>query len=64
MNQTVRGKRFTARYYTYLSPTEDVDVIDYIDSMYGNGNAEKLRNALRALFAEHQHAAGNRRVDV
>lgn len=51
-----RNKRFTTRYYTYLSPTEDVDVIDYIDNTYGNGIAEKVRNSLRALVAEHQRA--------
>lgn len=50
-----RELRYTKRYDTYLSPAEDKELIDYIDNnTYGNGNAEKMRNALRALFAEHQ----------
>lgn len=56
----VKEKRYTKYVYANLSPTEDAEMIDFIDECEGNGNAAKTRTAMRMMWAAYKQQQGHR----
>lgn len=50
----VRKKQYTEQYNTYLSPTEDRELMDFIDSREGNGKSAQMRTALKIMWAAYK----------